>query len=297
MNFVKTKEFKIGIISAISFFILIYGLNYLKGVNLFKPSNYYQIEYKNVSGLEISSPVLIDGFKVGLVTSIEFDYQTNNNVIVEVSLDKKLRVPQGSKMILKPGLMGGAELDLKLNTYVSENHSIGDKLIGEYDNGLMGKLQDNLLPTVEQILPKIDTILTGLQKLVTDSSLIRTMSSMEKTTAQLEKSSLQLNKILSKDVPVMVGNVNTITTDFAAITTDLRKLDLQDTYKELNGTLTNLNAFTQDLNNPNGTIGLLLKDSTLYNNLTNTAESANQLMMDLKQNPKRYVHFSVFGRK
>ncbi|MGL5789095.1 MAG: MlaD family protein, partial [Bacteroidales bacterium] len=99
------------------------------------------------------------------------------------------------------------------------------------------------------------------------------------------------------DVPVMVGNVNTITTDFAAITTDLRQLDLQGTYAELNGTLTNLNAFTRDLNNPNGTIGLLMKDSSLYENLTKTAESANQLMMDLKQNPKRYVHFSVFGRK
>ncbi|MGL5790089.1 MAG: MlaD family protein, partial [Bacteroidales bacterium] len=123
MNFVKTKEFKIGIITAVCFFILIYGLNYLKGVNLFKPSNYYLIEYKNVEGLEISSPVKIDGFKVGLVTSVDFDYQTNNNVVVEVSLDKKLRIPQGSKMILKPGLMGGAELDLKLNTYVSENHA------------------------------------------------------------------------------------------------------------------------------------------------------------------------------
>lgn len=297
MNFLKAKEVRIGIITVVSFFVLIYGLNYLKGVNLFKPENYYLVEFHNVSGLQKSSPVLIDGFKVGLVNDIEYDFASQNKVIVEISLDKKLKVPQGSIVELKPGLMGGAELYLKLNKYVSDNHEIGDTLKGVYDAGLMGTLETQFIPTFEKMLPKIDSIITGLNQIVNNPALTQSLGHIESTTLSLEKSANSLNHLMAKDIPVIVGNMKNITSDFAEISKDVNALDLQKSYSEMNAALANLKEFTADLNNPNGTIGLLMRDSSLYLNLNNTVESADKLLIDLKANPKRYVHFSLFGKK
>lgn len=297
MNFLKSKEVRIGVITIVSFFILIYGLNYLKGINLFKPENYYLVKFHNVNGLQKSSPVLIDGFKVGLVNDIEYDYNAKNTVIVEISLDKKLKIPQGSILELKPGLMGGAELYLKMNNYVSENHSIGDTLQGKYDAGLMGTLENNFIPTFEKMLPKIDSIISGLSMIVNNPALTQSLNHIETTTLSLEKSANSLNKLMATDIPSIVGNMKSITSDFAEISKDVNDLDLQTTYAEMNAALSNLKSFTHELNNPNGSIGLLMRDSSLYMNLNNTVESADKLLIDLKANPKRYVHFSIFGGK
>lgn len=297
MNFLRAKEVRIGIITVVSFFVLIYGLNYLKGINLFKPENYYLVEFHNVTGLQKSSPVLIDGFKVGLVNDIQYDYSAKNTVIVEISLDKKLKVPQGSIIELKPGLMGGAELYLKLNNYVSENHAIGDTLRGVYDAGLMGTLENDFIPSFQKILPKIDSIMYGLNQIINNPALSKSLSHIEATTMTLEKSANSLNGLMAKDIPAIVGNMKAITTDFADISKDINALDLQKTYSEMNESLANLKAFTAELNNPNGSIGLLMRDSSLYMNLNNTVESADKLLIDLKANPKRYVHFSIFGKK
>lgn len=297
MNFLRAKEVRIGIITVVSFFVLIYGLNYLKGINLFKPENYYLVEFYNVTGLQKSSPVLIDGFKVGLVNDIQYDYASNNKVIVEISLDKKLKVQQGSVVELKPGLMGGAELYLKLNTYVSANHGIGDTLKGVYDAGLMGTLESDFIPSFQKILPKIDSIMHGLNQIVNNPALAKSLSHIESTTLTLEQSANNLNSLMAKDIPAIVGNMKNITSDFAEISKDVNSLDLQKTYSEMNESLANLKQFTAELNNPNGTVGLLMRDSSLYRNLNNTVESADKLLIDLKANPKRYVHFSVFGKK
>ncbi|MGL4337441.1 MAG: MlaD family protein, partial [Turicibacter sp.] len=259
--------------------------------------NYYLVEFHNVTGLQKSSPVLIDGFKVGLVNDIQYDYASKNKVIVEISLDKKLKVQQGSIVELKPGLMGGAELYLKLNTYVSANHAIGDTLKGVYDAGLMGTLENDFIPSFQKILPKIDSIMLGLNQIVNNPALAKSLSHIESTTMTLEQSANNLNNLMSKDIPAIVGNMKNITSDFAEISKDVNSLDLQKTYNEMNESLANLKLFTAELNNPNGTIGLLMRDSSLYRNLNTTVESADKLLIDLKANPKRYVHFSVFGKK
>lgn len=297
MNILKTNEFKIGIITAASIAILIFGINFLKGVNLMKPANYYLIEYSNVKGLELSSPVEVEGFKVGLVTSIALDYTDNKRVLVTVSLDKQLRIPKGSFVSLEPGLLGGAALVIKMNPHVSEFCQVGDTLIGKYDVGLMGRMEDQILPTVEQMLPRIDSILMGLNAIMSSPALQASLAHIEQTTANLETTTGQLNRMVGRDLPGILKNVTTMSNDLAHFTGGLNQLDLPGTYTKLDGTLGNLQELTASLNSSDGTIGLLMNDTLLYNNLTQTAGSANALLIDLRKNPKRYVQFSVFGKK
>ena len=141
MKKLVSQEFKIGLVTVICGVILFVGIDYLKGINIFKPNNYYYVKYKNVSGLAVSSPITIDGFNVGLVRSIEYDYKDPGNVIVEISLAKQLKVPAGSKAILSTDLLGSASIELKLNHYVSSTHSVADTLIGENNAGLMGSVE------------------------------------------------------------------------------------------------------------------------------------------------------------
>ena len=138
MKKIGNREFKIGLVTIICLLILFFGIDYLKGINIFKPENYYIIKYKNVAGLATTGPVTLDGFKVGIIREINYDFNDPGNVLVEISLDKKLRVPEGSKAVIITELLGTAYIDLKLNNYVSTYLNIGDTLQGDADPGLMG---------------------------------------------------------------------------------------------------------------------------------------------------------------
>jgi len=297
MNFLKTKEFLIGVITAVSLSILIFGINYLKGVNLMKPANFYVVEYNNVKGLELSSPVQVEGFKVGLVTNIALDFNDTKRVLVTVSLDKKLRIPKGSIITLEPGMLGGATLVIKMNSFVSEYHKVGDVLKGEYNGGMMGKVEESLLPSIEKMLPRLDSILLGINSLINSPALQSSLNSIERTTSTLESATLSLDRMMKKDMPAILANVNTLSGDLVSLSSSIKGLDIASTYNKLDGAIGNINELTTSLNSDEGTIGLLLNDTTLYNNLSNTAGSANELLIDLRKSPKRYVHFSLFGRK
>ncbi|MGL5893967.1 MAG: MlaD family protein [Bacteroidales bacterium] len=297
MNFLKTKEFLIGVITAVSLSILIFGINYLKGVNLMKPANFYVVEYNNVKGLELSSPVQVEGFKVGLVTNIALDFNDTKRVIVTVSLDKQLRIPKGSIVSLEPAMLGGAALVIKMNSFVSEYHNVGDTLKGEYNGGMMGKVEESLLPSIEKMLPRLDSILLGINSLINSPALQSSLNSIERTTSTLESATLSLDRMMKKDMPAILANVNTLSGDLVSLSSSIKGLDIASTYNKLDGAIGNINELTTSLNSDEGTIGLLLNDTTLYTNLSNTAGSANELLIDLRKSPKRYVHFSLFGRK
>ena len=282
-----TKEVKIALAVLISAVILVVGIEYLKGINLMKPTNYYYIEYKNVTGLTVSTPVVIDGFKVGLVREINYNYDKPGTVTVEVSLDNQLKVPSGSKAVLMVDFLGTATIDLRLNKYVSTYHSAGDVLIGENAPDMLGSIQNNVLPQLTAMLPKIDTILTGIQAIVTNPALSESIDHLNHITADLEVSSKKLSHIMDKDI---TENVN----EFSS---RLNELDLKKTVVSVDSTLLGLQSITNKLNNNDNTLGLLLNDKQLYDGLLNTVGSADSLLIDLRLNPKRYVHFSLFGRK
>ena len=262
--------------------------------NLVCSHNHYFVTFHNVKDVTISSPVFIDGFKVGLVRSIVYDYETTDKITVEISLDDEMKLTSGSYITIVKTLLSGGELHIHLNKYVKEYLKPGATLEGRMAPDMMQSVQDNLLPGVEALLPKIDSILGGLQTLISHPAIAESLNHIEKTTGNLEASTRQLNTLLSKDVPGIVADLKVITGNFNEVSSGLKELDLATTVNSINATLANLQLTTDKLNQKDNTLGLLLNDRSLYNNLDSTMLNASRLLLDLKQNPKRYVHFSVF---
>ena len=294
MKNVLTKEAKIGLATIVSLALLYFGVNYLKGINLFQPVNHYYVTFDNVKDVTISSPVYVEGFKVGLVRDIKYDYTTTDKVTVEISLEEEMKINKGSYITIVRSLLSGGELHIHLNKYVKDYLETGGTIEGRMSDDIMGTVQDKLLPQVIDLMPKIDSILLGLQTIVNHPALIQSLNQIERTTGNLEASTQQLNRLLNKDVPVIVSDLKIITSNFAEVSTELKGLDLQTTYNSMNAMMNNLKLTTDRLNSTDNSIGLLLNDKALYENLNSTADNASKLMIDLKQNPKRYVRFSVF---
>ena len=294
MKKIGNREFKIGLVTIICLLILFFGIDYLKGINIFKPENYYIIKYKNVAGLATTGPVTLDGFKVGIIREINYDFNDPGNVLVEISLDKKLRVPEGSKAVIITELLGTAYIDLKLNNYVSTYLNIGDTLQGDADPGLMGSVSQ-MMPTVENLLPKIDSILSGLDKIVNESKLQESFININGVTKELEKSAKTLNSLMGR-MPSVMNNISSASDNLAQVTGKINNLDFESVIASANETLANTAKFTSQLNSRDNSLGLLLNSDELYKNLNNVLNSTDSLVIDLKKNPKRYVHFSKIGR-
>ncbi|MDO4702615.1 MlaD family protein [Tannerella sp.] len=289
-----SKEVTIGIVTIISLVLLYIGVNYLKGINLFRPANHYYVACSNVKDVTISSPVFVEGFKVGLVRSISYDYSTTGKILVEISLEESMRINKGSYISLEKTLLSGGELHIHLNKYVDEYLKSGDTLEGRSPEDMMTSVQEKMLPQIIDLLPKLDSILYSLQLLVSHPALSRSLDHIEKTTASLEVSSRQLNQLLGNDVPVIASNLKTTTDNFAVLSEEMKNLNLKGSIQLLNLTIDNLGQTTTKLNAKDNSLGLLLNDTLLYNNLNKTVINASDLLIDLKQNPKRYVRFSLF---
>ncbi|MDL2222930.1 MlaD family protein [Bacteroidales bacterium OttesenSCG-928-M11] len=296
MKKIITKEVQIALIAIISLLIFYVGLNYLKGINLFRPSNNYFVLMPKVTDLQNSSPVYVDGFKVGVVNSIQYDFSNPSPeyVIVEISLDKKMKLQTGSYAELKSGLTTGAFLDIILNKYVSTYHNAGDTIEGKMNIGIMDKLTNETLPQLEAILPRLDSILYGVQVIVNHQAITQSLDHINNVVYNLEKSSAELNKMMGTGVPEIINNLNSVSTNFVTISENISAIDFQAMVQTVDQALVNIDQLTTQLNSPDNSLGLLLNDPNLYNHLDSTARNASELLRDLKENPKRYVHFSVF---
>ena len=291
-----TKEVRIGIAGIVALCVLIYGINWLKGIHMFQPSSYFYAKFENVNGLTKSSPVFADGVRVGIVRDIYYDSAKPGNVIVEVELDTELRIPKGSSAELVSELMGGVRMNILLANNPREKYAVGDTIPGTLNNGMMESAA-KLIPKVEEMLPKLDSILISLNNILGDKSIPATLHSIEKTTANLAVVSSQVKGLMSNDIPQLTSKLNTIGDNFVVISGNLKEVDYAATFKKIDETLANVKILTEKLNSKDNTIGLLFNDPTLYNNLNATTENAASLLEDLKEHPKRYVHFSLFGKK
>lgn len=292
-----TKEVVIAITTIIACTILVVGIDFLKGINVMKPTNYYYAAFNNVAGLGVSSPVKIDGFDVGLVRAVEYNYQKPGTIIVEISLDKKLKLTSGSKVTLSSDIMGTATLDLKMNPHVSTYLNPGDTITGELAPDMMGSIKENILPQVEQLLPKLDSILTGIQTIVSNPALNSTLNHIDNVTGNLEKSTSKLSAIMGTQVPSILNNLDTVSSNLSVFSQDMKNIKLSKTINSVDSVLDDINSISSKLNSEDNSFGLLLNDETLYHKLTKTVTSADSLLIDLRLHPKRYVHFSLFGRK
>ncbi|WP_321334908.1 MlaD family protein [uncultured Bacteroides sp.] len=291
-----TKEVKIGLASIVALCIIVYGINYLKGISMFKPSSYFYVKYNNVNGLAKSSPVYADGYRIGIVRDIAYDYSHPGNVTVEVELDTEMRIPKGSSAELVSEMLGGVRMNILLANNPRESFSAGDTIPGFLNNGLMESVS-TLMPQMERMLPKLDSILASLNTILSDPSIPATLRSIKGTTANLEVASAQFKQLMKNDIPQLTGKLNTIGDNFVAVSSNLKGIDYSATFSKIDSTLANVKLITEKLNRKDNSMGLLLNDPQLYYNLSTASANAALLLEDLKANPKRYVHFSLFGKK
>ena len=294
-----TKEIKIALIAIVGILVMYFGINFLKGMNLFSTNNTYYMTFDDIQGLGASTPIYADGYKVGTVDGMEYDYKENGPIKVKVDINKDLRIPQGSKAEIVKDLMGNLQVNLLLANNPRERVEPGGIIPGAVNGGMMDKAA-NLIPVVEKMLPKLDSILTSVNALLADPALAASLHNVETITSNLTVSTRELNTLmagLNKQVPGMVRKANGVLDNTNRLTANLASLDVQGTLNRVNQTLESAHQFTEKLNSNQGSLGLLMNDTKLYDNLTSTMSHADSLVIDLKAHPKRYVHFSVFGRK
>lgn len=299
MNKIFTKEVKIALVAIVALVLLFFGLNFLKGLTLFSSSATYNMSFKDLKGLSESTAIYADGYKVGTVTSIEYDYENAGNVLVKCDIDPQLRIPKGSQAEIESDLMGNIKVNLLLANNPKEKIEPGGLIKGIDEKGMMAQFQE-VLPTVMAIVPKLDSIVTSVNAILANPSIVNILRNAEDMTANLKVTTSELNSLamqLNRSVPGMMQHANATLQNTETLTGNLAKVDVDATMKKIDNTLDNLEQMSKALNNREGTLGLLMYDKGVYNNLNSTMRHADSLMIDLKAHPKRYVHFSVFGKK
>lgn len=294
-----TKEVKIAIVAIVGLVVLFLGMNFLKGLELFSSDNRYYISFRDISGLSSSCPIYADGYKVGVVRGIVYDYSQSKDIIVEADINKDMRIPKGSSAEIVSDLMGNVKVNLLLASNPRERVNPGETIVGGINDGAMGQMKD-LIPVVQDMLPKLDSILASVNLLLQDPAIANSLHNVETVTGNLTVSTRRLNTLLgtlNSRMPGLLAKADGVMDNAQVVTSNLSKVDVEGTMSKVNATLDNVQAFTDQLNNNTGSLGLLMRDPNLYYNLNATVKSADSLLIDLKSHPKRYVHFSVFGRK
>lgn len=291
-----SKEVKIGIAFIIAIFILYYGISFLKGINIFKASNLYMVVFDDVTGLTQSTPITLNGFQVGLVSSMELDKNNQNQVIAYVNMDKGVKIPKGSKMTLEVSMLGSATILFETNPYTKEYFTTSDTIQGIRKKGMLDAA-DGIVPKFEQLLPKIDSILVGLQTLTNSPALTQSLNDVNQITNDLSKSAKQLNQMmvtLNKDLPSISGNLNKISGDLSGVSGQINQMDFASTFQSIDSTVKNLESLSNKINDKDNSIGLLLNDRQLYDSINSTIGNASSLLKDIKENPSRYINVKVF---
>jgi len=294
-----TREVKIALVAIAGVVIMFFGMNFLKGLTFFSNDTGYKVAFKDITGLSKSTPIYANGFAVGVVTGIQYNYDQKGDIVVTIDLDKSMRVPQGSTAEIESDFMGNVKLNLILAPNSGQFLSPGDVIQGHVCKGALSQVGD-LVPSVERLLPKLDSILASVNAILSNPAINQSLDNVQGLTANLRTSSQQLNSLvagLNRSVPAMVGKANKVLDNTSTLTANLAALDLDGTMQQVNRTLANVEEMTQKLNSNEGSLGLLMRDPGLYNNLNATLMSADSLLVNVRQHPKRYVHFSLFGRK
>lgn len=294
-----TKEVQIALVAVAGVVVLFFGLQFLKGLSLFSSNNTYPVSFSDISGLSASSPVYANGYKVGVVKAIDYNYSREGNIVAEVELDSEMRVPKGSHAEISSDFMGNVKMNLILSDNPLEAMAPGDTIRGQQGTGLMEKAAE-LMPTIERMMPKLDSILASLNTLLADPALKSSLHNVDRITANLVTTTEGVNTLvagLNSRVPGMMAKADNILDNTGKLTAQFGVLDVEGTMAKVNATLDNVEQLSAKLNSNEGTLGLLMRDPQLYNNLNATMGSADSLLIDLRKHPKRYVHFSLFGRK
>ncbi|MFN8258841.1 MAG: MlaD family protein [Bacteroidales bacterium] len=313
----SAKLTRIGVLIVVASVILIWGISYLKGKNLFKRENTYYVIYKEVNGLGVSNDVLINGFKVGQVIQIEYIADSTEKFRVSIAIDDKYKIVKGSvAQVYSQDIMGTRAIRIQRGKGEGF-HQDSDTLIAAVEGGLVEQVNMEIAPLkkkAESLISSLDSAIIIVREIFnerTQEDLRNTFTSIKNTIANLEKTTFTLDTLLTTEkskLAMIFSNVESITANlknnnkeitniienFSDISDSIAKADIASTLNKADKALAQFNLVLSDINSGKGSIGQLIQNDTLYRNIENASYHLSRLMRDMHENPKRYVHFSVF---
>lgn len=311
-----SNEVKVGIIVTAAIVALIWGINYLKGVDIFAHRTEVYAMYDDIDGLVKSNSVLLRGYRIGQVEKIEFLPDHSGRMIATFNIKSDIFIPKNSiAQIVNDGILGGKAVNIELgegDTPVKD----GDTLVAQLSSGIAGQIGP-IKDKAESLIQSLDSVANALHLLLdekTRNNLSKSIESLSKVLVNFESTSKTFDNMLSTQqgkLNMMISNAESITTNlknnnekisniisnFSQMSDSLAKANLASTMLNANKVMAETASIMQKINKGEGSLGLLVNNDSLYNNLSSTAANLDKLMIDLKANPKRYVHFSVFGKK
>jgi phospholipid/cholesterol/gamma-HCH transport system substrate-binding protein len=305
-----SKEFKVGLLAVVSLTILYFGFNFLKGVDFFSDTNQYYASYAEVDGLQVSNPIIINGLSVGRVSDVQLVNGREKEILVVMDVDSDIILGESTVALLRNSNFLGMskEIVLQLESEILNPAEDGDTLVGKIDRGITDVLLESAGPVANDLGTTISRINVILENFASNSGRINnTLSNIEQTSLII-KETFQDNR---QDLNVLINNLNAITIQLTStvekidpilantenLMDSLNQLPLQETLMETRIAIEKMSEAIEKVNEGNGTVAKLLNDDSAYVNLNQSLQDLDRLLIDLRENPNRYVHFSLFGRK
>ncbi len=294
-KYTLTRNFWIGVSCIVAIMMIYFGLNFLKGKNIFKKQNTYVAIFENVEGLNVSSPIFVNGFKIGIIKSISINKQNPISFAVVFDLVGSYKIPKGSEISYGADFLGASTANLIISDNTTEFYQPGDTIQGVQKEGMMTSAE-KLMPKAESILIQLDSGLLAMNKLFSDPKLQESLKGMNSLINELNQTSKQANQAvttINKDLPAITQNINSLSNNLNEITTEINAADLKKTLESLDIVVENLKTLSEQLNSTNSTAGLLLNNTEIHDSLTNTINTVTKLIEDIRQDPKKYLTVKV----
>jgi phospholipid/cholesterol/gamma-HCH transport system substrate-binding protein len=289
-----TRNALIGLAFIASLFMIYFGINFLKGVNVLKKQNLYYAVFEDVSNLLLSSPVYVKGYQIGLVSNIRMISPDPMRFAVGINLEEDMLIPEGSYLEYGIDLFGASNANLVMvpsDVYLQPGDTLtGSKVIGVME-GVAG-----VMPKADSILLRIDSVLFSLNKLMSNPAWEKSIVGIASTVDQLNRSSASLNRIvgsLEQELPEISSNLNAVSGDLKKVSAELSQMDMKSTFTSIDETVNNLKLLTTKINSDDNSLGLLMNDTKLHDSLNVTIDTATKLLEDIRQNPERYLSIKV----
>ena len=286
-----SREVRVGLLAALCLFLLYFGFKFLKGTNIFNPIHSYSGRFVDLQGLTEQAPVYVRGFKVGQVEEITYDFAKDTAFNIVVSLNKDIRVVEGSELRLVPdGLLGGMAVEVIIPAgqelaEIPAHSQLPTSVKPSMIDGLAGPIIASLDSTLSSIRALVDNVNGQIEK----DQLRTILAHADELLTSLKATSSKLDGILKNDVPHIMQEVDGILTDVKKLSANASEADIAALVARADATLAEVNRLVEAANNPNGTTGKLLHDESLYNNLNSTLQSADSLMQDLREQPNSVI--------
>ncbi|CQB86872.1 virulence factor Mce family protein [Chlamydia trachomatis] len=290
----KQKATLIGIATITTLLMFYFGFNFLKGINIFDRNKTYYATFSNLQGVDRSTSVYLNGYRVGNVRSIKFDYNHFDGNVVQLSLDAELQIPLNTVAVIRDNPLAGGSIHLITPEGATGFVASGDTLVGQSTFDFLAKLSDELLPNLNSAILSIDTLSSSVNGLVNSTELRQIMAQLNASTKAISITTRRLDGLMAGKVPSILNSVEASAQSVQNVTGKVEAANVEQTLADFSRVVAELKAVSSQINSKEGSLGLLINDQQLYHKLDSAVVSADSLLQDIKANPKRYVRFSLF---